>query len=81
MCPLSFLFHALVFEAPDTVYQGCCFSKCDSCCFCCGCKFVRVPDVPESLPVATEEPLPVATAGLPVATAGPLPVATAEPLH
>ena len=76
----------LVFEAPDTVYQGCCFSKCDSCCFCCGCKFVRVPDVPESLPVATEEPLPVATAGLPVATAGlpvataGLPVATAGPL-
>lgn len=67
----------LAFEAPDTVYQGCCFSKCDHCCYCCPCKFVRVPDVPESLPVATEESLPVATAEPPTATAE-LPVATAE---
>ena len=72
----------IVFEAPDTVYQGCCFSKCEI------CKFVRAPDVPESLPVATEEPLPVATeeplpvatAELPVATTAGLPVATAVPL-
>jgi hypothetical protein len=62
------------FEAPGTVYQGCYFSKCDNCCFCIPCKYVRVPDVPEPLPVATKEPLPVATAEF----ASELPVATAE---
>ena len=60
----------LVFEAPDTLYNGCCFCKCQ--------KYVRVPEEPEPLPVATAEPLPVATAEpLPVATAEPLPVAAA----